>query len=205
MSENERPSNDEFADEPRFNIDPDVEFDADDANESADANADAAAEGEAGGAMEDSSESALIEQLKGDIARLEQDKLRAAADYQNLARRATLNEKSAREQVLLDLAKQLVTVLDHFDRALEHGESASAESVLQGVAIVREELIRMLERFGIQQITAEPGEPFDPNRHEAMLRQASDEVEAGHVVMQLQPGYALEEKTVRPTQVAIAE
>ncbi|MFW6033239.1 MAG: nucleotide exchange factor GrpE, partial [Phycisphaeraceae bacterium] len=60
-------------------------------------------------------------------------------------------------------------------------------------------------RVDIERIEAQPGEPFDPNRHEALMRQASDEVESGHVTTQFQPGYVLSDKTIRPAQVAVAE
>ena len=137
---------------------------------------------------------------------LEQRMLRIAADYQNYVRRSEQNIVSAREQLLLDVAKSLVTVLDHFDRALEiDPEKASAKDVLDGVNIVRDELLRALERFDIQRLDVKPGDAFDPNHHEALMRQPSDEIESNHVTSQFQPGYVLKDKTVRPAKVCLAE
>lgn len=136
-----------------------------------------------------------------------EDKLkRTMADYQNFARRAEQNVVVARRQQLIDVAKQLVTVLDHFDHALAaDAEKASAADLLKGVGIVRDELMRALSSFGVQRLDVEPGEVFDPNRHEALMRQPGGEIESNHVTMQLQPGYMLNDVTIRPAKVSIAE
>lgn len=132
--------------------------------------------------------------------------LRLAADYQNFQRRAQQNVTSAEEQQAMSLARSLVPVLDHFDRALEiDPEKSKLADLLQGVQMVRDELLRALGRFGVQRLTPEPGEAFDPERHEALMRQPHDEIESGHVIMQLEPGYLLNDKTVRPAKVAVAE
>ncbi|MFP4145778.1 MAG: nucleotide exchange factor GrpE [Phycisphaeraceae bacterium] len=144
--------------------------------------------------------------LQSERDELEQRLLRTAADYQNYARRSEQNLQAAREQQVMEIARSLVSVLDHFDRALEvDPEKTTAKDVLSGVTMVRDELTRVLGRFDIERIEAQPGEPFDPNRHEALMRQASDEVESGHVTTQFQPGYVLSDKTIRPAQVAVAE
>ena len=135
------------------------------------------------------------------------DKLRRMmADYQNFARRAEQNVVVARQQTLMEMAKQLVTVLDHFDHALAADpEKSSVDDLLKGVGIVHEELLRTLGSFGIQKLNVEPGELFDPNRHEALMRQPHDEIESNHVTAQMQPGYVIDDKTIRPAKVAIAE
>lgn len=131
---------------------------------------------------------------------------RIAADYQNFVRRSEQNIASAREQQLLELARGLVTVLDHFDRALEvDPEKTPAKDLMAGVSMVRDELLRALNRFGVERMDVEKGEPFDPNRHEALMRQAVEDVETDHVTAQYQPGYTLKNKTIRPAQVGVAE
>lgn len=132
--------------------------------------------------------------------------LRAMADLQNYRRRAEQNVVAARQQQTLDLAKALVVVLDHFDRALEvDPDKTPAASMLHGVQIVRDELMRTLERFGVQRIDVQMGDEFDPARHAALMRQKIEGVESNHVTMQMQPGYALGDMVVRPAQVAVAE
>lgn len=132
--------------------------------------------------------------------------LRTMADYQNFARRAEQNVISARDHQSMDIAKGLVTVLDHFDRAVQvDPEATSTRDLLEGVVMVRNELLRTLQRFGIERLDAKPGDAFDPNQHEALMRQPSDEVESNHVTAQFQPGYVLRDKTIRAAQVAVAE
>jgi molecular chaperone GrpE len=115
--------------------------------------------------------------------------LAAAADYQNYVRRAQQNVSEAREQQLFDFARSLVTVLDHFDRALQvDPERTSTQTVLQGMQMVHDELLKVLEKFGIQRVEAKPGEPFDPARHQALMHQPAEGVEPDHVAAQFQPG-----------------
>ncbi len=135
------------------------------------------------------------------------DKLkRMVADYQNFARRAAQNVVAAQQQQLLEVAKQLVPVLDHFDNALGvDAETTSAEDLLKGVNIVRDELMRSLTSFGVQRLDVQAGEAFDPNLHEALMRQPDTDIEPDHITAQLQPGYLLNDVTIRPAKVSIAE
>lgn len=132
--------------------------------------------------------------------------LRVSADYQNYIKRSQQNTQTALEQQIMSVAKDLVTVLDHFDRALQvDEEKISAKDLLTGINMVHEELLRTLGKFGIQRIEANAGDAFDPNQHEAMMHQAAEDIESNHIIMQLQPGYALNDKTVRPAGVSVAE
>lgn len=148
----------------------------------------------------------LLKQLQDERDDLEQRLMRVSADYQNFARRAHQNVESAAQQKLMDVARALVTVLDHFDRALDaDAQKVSAKDLLGGVTIVKNELLSTLNRFGIQRLEVSPGDEFDPNKHEALMRQPSEDIASNHVTMQLQPGYTLGEKIVRPAQVSVAE
>ncbi len=89
--------------------------------------------------------------------------LRSAADYQNTIRRSQGAVQEAREQQLLEISKSLINVLDHFDRALEIDlTKVPAQNLVQGVKIVRDELNKLLEGFGIRRIEAKVGEEFNP-------------------------------------------
>ncbi len=135
------------------------------------------------------------------------DKLkRMMADYQNFGRRAEQNVVAAKQQKLIEIAKQLIPVLDHFDSALGlDPEKTSAADLIKGVTIVRDELMRTLTGFGVQRLDVETGEAFDPNLHEALMRQPDTDIESNHVTAQLQPGYVLNDVTIRPAKVSIAE
>lgn len=158
-------------------------------------------EGETGESPE-----ALLAQVQQERDELEQRLLRTTADYQNFARRAQQNVTAAEQQALLDVARGMVTVMDHFDRALDVDPARStAADVLAGLKIVHDELLAALARFGVQRFDAQPGTPFDPVRHEAMLHQAAEGIDPDHIVQQFQPGYQFKEKTVRPAQVSVAQ
>ena len=144
--------------------------------------------------------------LQAEIDSLKSRLLRATADYQNQARRASQDVSQAREQQLFEVAKGLVGILDLFDQALAvDPKKVTAESLQQGVEMVRSEFIKLLDRFNIQRIEANPGDEFDPKRHEALMRQPAEGVEPNRIAVQLQPGYTLGERTVRPVKVSVAD
>lgn len=147
-----------------------------------------------------------MDALQKERDELEHRLMRTAADYQNYVKRSEQNRRTAEQQQLMDVGKSLVTVLDHFDRALEvDPEQTTAKDVLAGVQMVHDELIRTLQRFGVERIDVQAGEPFDPNRHEALMRELREDIESNHVTQQLQPGYVIDDKVVRPAKVAVAE
>ncbi len=147
-----------------------------------------------------------MDALRQERDQIENRLMRTAADYQNYVKRAEQNARTAQQQQLMDMAKGLVTVLDHFDRALEvDAAQTSTKDVLAGVQMVHDELLRMLQRFGIERLEVAAGEPFDPNRHEALMRENREDVESDHVTQQFQPGYVIEDKVIRPAKVGVAE
>jgi molecular chaperone GrpE len=147
----------------------------------------------------------LLTRVQQERDELEQRLMRIAADYENYKKRALRNVTEAEEQTLMDVGRGLVTVMDHFDRALDvDPDKANTRDVLSGLKIVHDELLAALAKFGITRVEARPGDPFDPNRHEAMMRTEAEDIEADHVVQQFQPGYAIKDKTIRPAQVSVA-
>ncbi|MEQ9616411.1 MAG: nucleotide exchange factor GrpE [Phycisphaerales bacterium] len=129
---------------------------------------------------------------------------RALADYQNFQQRSMKNEAEARRQGVVSVAESLMTVLDNFDLALAGDPSKlTAESVLKGIVVTRDELLRVLGTHGVKVIDPNPGDEFSPMHHEAVMQQASDDVAPGAVVTSLQKGYALGERTLRPAKVSV--
>lgn len=130
---------------------------------------------------------------------------RVSADYQNYIKRAQQNLSDSIGLAKGDLAKQFLGVLDHFDNALsQQPEGDEAKALHEGVRIVRDELIKVLQGIGVERIEVEPGQPFDPNVHEAMLRQPAEGVEPGRVSAFFQPGYRMGDRVLRPAKVAVA-
>lgn len=146
-----------------------------------------------------------LQALEAEKAELQSKLLRTMADYQNYARRSEQNIGAAREQQLLEIARRLVDVLDHFDRALAvDPEKSTPQSILDGLRIVDQELLKLLEGYGVKKVDAKPGDAFDPAVHEAMMRQPAEGIETNHVVAQFQSGYTLGSKVVRPAKVSVA-
>ncbi len=147
-----------------------------------------------------------LEKLRSETGELQGKLMRAIADYQNYVRRAEQNVVVARQQQTIDMSRALVNVLDHFDNAVAvDPEKVAAAKLLEGVKIVREELLKTLEQFGVRRIEAKAGDEFDPRQHEAMLKQKVEGVGPGCVGMQLQSGYVLGEITLRPAKVTVTE
>jgi molecular chaperone GrpE len=81
----------------------------------------------------------------------------------------------------------------------------SAESLLKGMQMVRDEFLKTLERHGVRRLDAKPGDEFDPRLHEALMRQAAPGLEPNHVAAQLQPGYTMGDRVVRAAKVSVAD
>lgn len=146
-----------------------------------------------------------LEQAKDALAEAEARVLRANADYQNMARRSIQSVNSARDEQTMSMARELLPVMDQFDHALETDpKKTDSAALLQGVKLVRDTMMRTFEGFGIKRLDVESGTEFDPMIHEAMMKQEAQGIDANHVTMQLQPGYMLKEKTLRPAKVAVA-
>ena len=132
-----------------------------------------------------------IEERTADLQRLQ-------AEYVNYRRRVERDREVVRETALANVLTNLLPVLDDIGRAREHGElEGGFKSVGEALEAVVEKL--GLERFG------EPGEPFDPTVHEALMHQHSPDVTEPTAVTILQPGYRIGERVVRPARVAVAD
>ena len=130
---------------------------------------------------------------------------RVSADYQNYQRRMEQNLLDSINLARGDLLRQFIPVIDHFDTALSRQpESDDAKSIHEGVRIVRDELLKVLQQAGVERIEPKVGEAFDPHVHEAMMRHAAEGVEPNHVTMMMQPAYVYRGRTLRPAKVVVA-
>jgi len=147
-----------------------------------------------------------IAALRAERDELEARLLRVSADYQNFVRRSTQNTTDACRQQLMQLIKALLTPLDQFDHALAiDTEKTTTEDFIGGVRIVRDELLKVLEQFGIKRVEVKAGDEFDPVCHEALQRIPTEGIESGAVARQLQPAYLLDDKMLRPAKVIVAQ
>ncbi|MBI2205782.1 MAG: nucleotide exchange factor GrpE [Candidatus Rokubacteria bacterium] len=145
-----------------------------------------------------------VAELRRQLDEKQDTMLRALAEADNIRRRV---ERSAEERVRYaneSLLRDLIPILDNFDRALDAARTAGeARSVVDGVELIRRELLRVLERAGVTRYSA-VGEPFDPTRHEAVSRIVSDTATPNTVVAETAPGYLLNGRVLRAALVAVA-
>lgn len=129
--------------------------------------------------------------------------LRAAAETENVRKRATRDVEHARKYALEAFSKELLAVRDSFELGLEAVDSADAASLAEGSKATLKLLTATLERFGIKEV--DPlGEPFDPELHEAISMQPSDQAEPGSVLVVAQKGYSLNGRLLRPAMVVVS-
>ena len=129
--------------------------------------------------------------------------LRAAAEIENVRKRAARDVEHVRKFALEGFARDLLEVRDSLELGLAAAESADAEALRAGSESTLKLLTGVLERNGVEQIDPE-GEPFDPERHEAMTMQPSPEAEPGSVLTVVQKGYILNGRLLRPARVVVA-
>ena len=128
--------------------------------------------------------------------------LRASAEVENIRKRAGRDVENAHKFALERFGKELLAVKDTLEMGLAV-EGASVESLLEGSNATLKLLGSTMERFGIVEVDP-AGEPFDPEFHEAISMQPSDDVEPGSVVTVVQKGYTLNGRLLRPAMVIVA-
>ncbi|MEJ2129086.1 MAG: nucleotide exchange factor GrpE [Woeseiaceae bacterium] len=129
--------------------------------------------------------------------------LRAAAEIENVRKRAIRDVERARKYALENFSRELLEVKDSLEMGIAAAENADAASLLEGSEATLKVLTGTLERFGIEEVDPE-GEPFDPELHEAMTMQPSNDVEPGSVLTVIQKGYTLNGRLLRPARVIVA-
>lgn len=130
---------------------------------------------------------------------------RVQADFANSRRRLEADFDGRLQYANAALIKALLPVIDNFERALAVDASKTdAASVLKGLQLVHDQMMDVLKKQHVEIVAPTEGEPFDPNRHEAVMQQPSDK-HSGHVVLQcFQRGYALHGRTLRPASVVVS-
>ena len=143
-----------------------------------------------------------IEALREQLADAEKKALLAQADMENFRRRKNRETEDLLRYATMPLVTNLLDVVDNLDRALEAADSEQSTGLRDGVELVATQLSSALENAGCHKIEA-VGQPFDPNLHEAIQMQSSDEP-ANTIIMEVQTGYTLHDRVVRPAKVIIS-
>ena len=151
-----------------------------------------------------------IEELKSRATKADENwerLLRTTADFDNFKKRAAREKQDALRYATEGLISKIIPVLDNFEMALAAAQNSSAEglkSLQDGVTMIQSQLKSALTDSGLEEVDA-TGKPFDPNIHEAVSQQESDDVPEGHVLQQLRKGYKIRERLLRPATVVVAK
>jgi molecular chaperone GrpE len=142
-----------------------------------------------------------------EIASLRERLMRALAEAENTRRQGERRAQDARQYAIANFARELLQVVDNLRRALgasaTDAEAGKGDGLIQGVAATDRVLTQILNRFGVEEISA-LNEPFDPNKHEAVMETDNTEQPPGSVVQVLENGYMLHDRLLRPARVVVA-
>jgi molecular chaperone GrpE len=141
------------------------------------------------------------EALRAENTQLKDRLLRTLADFENLRKRTEREKADYFRYAVSGVMKDILPVLDNFDRALEHAEEG--DDFHKGVLLIYKQLFELLQKHGLKVID-EAGVHFDPNIHEGVIREDDDSVPSHTVVAVLQKGYFLHDRLLRPAMVKVA-
>jgi len=150
---------------------------------------------------------ALTDELRAAIAERDQylDHLqRLKAEFENYRKRVQRDNEALVLRAGEGVIESLLPVVDNMQRALESAERHEEGQLIKGVELVAGQLRSVLESHGLDEVPAEPGLPFDPNVHEAVVAQDSDEYAEGMITAVLEAGYLLHGRLLRPARVIVA-
>jgi len=150
-----------------------------------------------------------IERLREEVEVAKQDVLYAKAETQNVRRRMEKDVADARNYAATGFARDILSVADNLARALdaipaEMREDEKLKGLVSGIEATSRELDKVFGQNGITRIAA-VGLPLDPNQHQAMLEVPTDDAEAGTIVQEMQAGYMIKDRLLRPAMVGVAK
>lgn len=145
------------------------------------------------------------EELAAELAELKERTLRQAAELENFKKRSEREKADFLKRANEGLVRDLLPVLDNLERALAHArENAELPSLLEGMELVHSELLKTLERHGLEPVEA-LGQPFNPDLHEAMMQQDNPELEDNTVMSEMHKGYLFQGRLLRPAMVVVSK
>ena len=147
--------------------------------------------------------------LRGDLDKANQDVLYARAEVQNVRRRMEKDIQDARQYAATGFARDVLSVADNLSRAIESlpadmHDDPRLKALVTGIEATQRELDKVFAQHGISRI-ASIGLPLDPHQHQAMLEVPSAEAEPGTIVQEMQAGYMIKDRLLRPAMVGVAK
>ena len=149
--------------------------------------------------------SAELEEARQKLQESEEKVLRLAAEFENTKKRMQRERETSLKYAEENVLKELLPGIDNIERAVEQGrESNSVDSLLEGIELTWKGLLATLEKFDVQAIVS-VGEPFDPNIHEAVAMEETDEMEPNRVLKEFQKGYQYKDRLLRAAKVIVSK
>jgi len=131
--------------------------------------------------------------------------MRTYAEMENIKKRGIKEREELAKYANESVIKEILPVIDNLDKAISHARNDENSSTLvEGLELTRDGLMKALEKAGVKEVEA-LGKPFDPNFHESVSQQIDDTVAPGHVIMEMQKGYLLNGRLMRPSMVVISQ
>jgi molecular chaperone GrpE len=158
---------------------------------------------EAGEASQTQEFEGELEALRAERASYLDRLARLQAEFDNYRKRNLKEQQDFRDYALVEALKSLLPILDSLDRALKT-DAASVGDFRSGIELIDKQFHDALARLGVEPIPA-AGEVFDPNLHQAVQMVETDEVEDHHVIDELQRGYRIKDRLLRPAMVRVAD
>ncbi len=132
--------------------------------------------------------------------------LRVSAEFENYKKRASREMEEFRKFSNQSLIKEMLSVVDNLELAMSstNGHEAIDKGLLEGLEMTHREILKVFEKFDVKPISAS-GQPFDPTYHEAVMQEETDELPENTVVSELQKGYLIHDRLLRPSMVVVAK
>ena len=144
------------------------------------------------------------EGLQADLERFRDLALRSQADFENYKKRSAREKEEAIKYANNSLLEKLISIVDNFELGLEAARGEGEKSpIFSGMSMVLKQLMDFLADSGLQPIQA-VGQKFDPNLHEAIAHEPSEEVAEGNVIRQTRRGHKLKDRLLRPSSVVVS-
>lgn len=153
------------------------------------------------GAVLDEAGSEELTMLRQEVAELRDRSVRTLADFDNYRKRAEREREEQRRYAGSEVLRDVLPVIDNLERALESANES--DELKSGVELILRQILDLLRRYGVERVAA-MNRPFDPSVHEAVSRQESEDVEVPTVCDELQAGFVMKDRLLRPAMVVVA-
>jgi molecular chaperone GrpE len=147
---------------------------------------------------------AALRDLQREKETLQDRLLRTAAEFDNYRKRAERERRELSEHAASDVLLELLPIVDNFERALQAPAGGDPEAFRKGIEMIHRQMLDLLRKRNVTPIDA-LGTDFDPQFHQAVIQEASDEHREGEVMQELQRGYKLGDRLLRPAMVKVAK